>query len=104
MKKITLSAVALVTGLATALPAVAQDQLVRQGDETAMEMAQRVDACDGAAISDAEFFDNGTTRLRVQCAAVAGMTGGLGDSAPWIAFAVLGAAIAAGSTGSTSGT
>ena len=112
MKKFAFSAIALATGLATAMPAVAQDPLARQGDETAMEMAMRVDACSGAGITSAEFVENGTTQLRVQCAGgamatdgtVAGMTGGLGGSAPWIAFAVLAGAVAAGSGGSSTGT
>ena len=114
MKKISFPAIAVATGLVGVLPAVAQDQLLRQGDETAMEMAQRVGACDGAGISDAEFVQDGGTVLRVECAsgavamngAFAGMAGGLGGSAPLIgSAAVLAAAVAASdSTGSTPNT
>lgn len=109
MKKISFPAIAVAIGLAGATPAVAQDQLLRQGNETAMQMAQRVDACDGAAISDAEFVEDGGTVLRVECGSGAvamdgafGLAGGLGGNAPLIgSAAVLAAAIAASSSSST---
>jgi len=80
MKNYALSALALAAGLATALPAVAQQTAVRQGNETAMEMASRINAC-GGAISSAN-FSNGGQLLKVQCiGGAAGLEGGLGVAA-----------------------
>ncbi|MGR3462107.1 MAG: hypothetical protein ACU0AX_09480 [Roseovarius sp.] len=101
MKKVTGSALALVAALATALPAVAQQSAVRQGNETAMEMAARIGVCGGAGINTARFSGSGDT-LRVRCAnAPAGMEGGLGGGA-LLAGLVVVAVVAAASGGSGS--
>ena len=97
----------LATGFATAMPAVAQDALTRQGGETAMEMAIRVGVCDGAGITNAEFVENGGTQLRVQCAGGAafdgqGMAGGLGTGGVLAAGVLFIGVVAA--AGSSSGT
>jgi len=80
MKNYALSALALAAGLATALPATAQQTAVRQGGETAMEMASRINACGGAGFSSASFAEDGRL-LRVNCMGGAGLQGGLGTAA-----------------------
>ncbi|HKL70950.1 hypothetical protein [Salibaculum sp.] len=91
MKKITLSLFAL---------SIAATPLMA---ETPMEMAQRVDACDGAEILSATVDADG--ELEVTCAtAVAGNGGGLGGglATPALALGVLGLAVGAFSGGSSS--
>jgi hypothetical protein len=102
MKNYALSALALAAGLATALPAVAQQTVVRQGDETAMEMASRINAC-GGAFSSAN-FSNGGQLLEVQCIGGAGLEGGLNGAAAAGAVAAGVAVIAIASGGSSSST
>jgi len=88
MKKfqVLISATAIV--VLTAVPVLAQFATDRIGNETALQMAERVDACDGSKIVDASFVENDTqsitmtkynpeVQLRVTC--VAGMAGGLGS-------------------------
>jgi hypothetical protein len=102
MKNYALSALALAAGLTTALPAVAQQTAVRQGNETAMEMASRINAC-GGAFSSAN-FSNGGQLLEVQCIGGAGLEGGLGGAAAAGAVGVGVAVIAIASGGSSSST
>ena len=102
MKNYALSALALAAGLATALPAVAQQTYARQGNETALEMANRIGACDQSGISAASFFENGT-RLRVACIGGAGLDGGLGAAAAGGAATIVAVAVLA-SGGSSSST
>lgn len=88
MKTYILSATAVAFSLALIMPASAQQvvQAQVQAGETALEFAQRVNACGGADILDAAFIDAGSA-LEVQCsplaatAETAGMTGGLGTAA-----------------------
>jgi hypothetical protein len=109
MKRFTVSAFALAAGLVTAVPAVAQDVITRQGNETAMEMAMRVGACGGQGINSAEFVESGGLRLQVQCAGGfmtsdagnAGMTGGLGGGGAAAAVGLLFVAAVAGAGGSS---
>jgi hypothetical protein len=97
MKTVTGSTLALVAGLATALPAIAQQSAVRQGNETAMEMATRLGVCRGAGIETARFGGAGDT-LRVRCVnATAGMEGGLGGGGAILAGLVVVAIVAAAS-------
>ncbi|WP_296762248.1 hypothetical protein [Sediminimonas sp.] len=101
MKRFTVSAFALAAGLVTAAPAVAQDTFARQGNETAMEMAMRIGACGGQGINNAEFVENGVTRLQVQCpGGIAGMDGGLGGGGA-AAVGLLFVAAVAGASGSS---
>jgi len=110
MKKTTISAFTLSAGIAMAMPATAQEAVVRQGDETARDMAIRIDACDGAGVVTAEFIETVEAdgiRLRVECAAgaalnVNNMTGGLatgGAIAAGVLFLVI-----VGGAGASSGT
>lgn len=69
--------------------------------ETPMQMAQRVDACDGREVVSARMSDSDT--LAVTCAgAGGGGTGGGGLAAPAIGLGVLAVAAAAFSGGSSS--
>lgn len=65
--------------------------------ETPMQMAQRVDACDGREVVSARMSDSNT--LAVTCG---GGTGGGGLAAPAIGLGVLAVAAAAFSGGSSS--
>lgn len=67
--------------------------------ETPMQMAQRVDACDGREVVSARMSDSDT--LAVTCAGGGG-TGGGGLAAPVIGLGVLAVAAAAFSGGSSS--
>ena len=92
MKKITLSLFAF---------SIAATPLVA---ETPMEMAQRLNACDGADIVSASLGAAG--ELEVSCAtAVAGNSGGLGGglTVPALGLAALGLAVGAFAGGSSSG-
>lgn len=102
MKNYALSALALAAGLATALPAVAQQTAVRQGSETAMEMASRINAC-GGAFSSANFTSGGRV-LQVNCIGGAALEGGLGGAAAAGAVGVAVAVVAIASDGSSSST
>ena len=82
--QVLISATAIV--VLSAVPVVAQFATTRIGNETALQMAERVDACDGSRIVDANFVESDTqpmtkynsqVQLRVTC--VAGMAGGLGS-------------------------
>lgn len=85
--------------LSTSLPTIAQQAAVRQGNETATEMAARIGACGGAGIESAQFDAAGET-LTVRCSdAVAGMEGGLGSGAVIAAGLVIVAIVAAASGG-----
>lgn len=66
--------------------------------ETPMQMAQRVDACDGREVVSARMSGPGT--LAVKCAPAGGAGGGL--AAPAIGLGVLAVAAAAFSGGSSS--
>ena len=80
-----------------ALSIVATPLLAQQ--ETPMQMAQRVDACDGREVVSARMSDSNT--LAVTCAGGGGMGGG-GLAAPAIGLGVLAVAAAAFSGGSSS--
>lgn len=75
MKKIQTLISASAIAAVTALPVFAQQATARMANETALEMAQRIDACEGSGVADADFVQEGT-RLRVTC--VDGVSGGLG--------------------------
>jgi len=81
MKIFTVAALALVTGLSISTSANAQQTVVRLGDETAIQMANRIAACRQPGIAGARYTDGGRM-LRVRCvggaAGVDGMAGGLG--------------------------
>ena len=106
--QVLISATAIV--VLTALPVLAQFATTRIGGETALQMAKRVDACDGSRIVDASFVENDTqsiskynsaVQLRVTC--VDGMAGGLGAGAvAGIAATVIAIAIVASSGGGSS--
>lgn len=119
MKRIVTMVSAISMSVALAGGAVAQaGNTPLQPGETAMEFAQRIDACNGAEIINAAFND-ARTEVRVQCPraagadgsaagqATAGMTGGLGTTgaiAIGIAAAAGLAAAASGGGGSSSTT
>lgn len=89
MKKITVSTLALVVALGTAMPVAAQQATSAQTGETALEMATRTGACGEAAVSKAEFVNDGTA-LKVSCAKDASVvstqgSAGLGESGGLIA-------------------
>lgn len=92
---------------ATAFPVMAQQPANRIGDETARQMAERLDACeDGLTISDASFEEDGS-RLRVVCArgaGVDGLSGSLGAGAAIAAGVGVIALIALAADGSGSST
>lgn len=119
MKRFATAVAAMSMSLALAGGAAAQQAGATplQPGETAMEFAQRIDACNGAEIVSAA-FNEARTEVRVQCLqsaaadgsaagqATAGMSGGLGTTgtiAIGIAVAV-GLAAAAGGGGSSSTT
>ena len=67
--------------------------------ESPMQMAQRLDACDGREILSAEMTADG--RLAVRCVASAA-SDGIGLGAPLIGLGVLGVGVAALASGSSS--
>ena len=102
MRRITVSTLAILAGLATPITATAQQSVTRQGDETAGEMAIRIAVCDGSGIENARFADGGGT-LRVSCVdGVAGLEGGLGSGPAIAAGAIVLVVVAAASGGSSS--
>lgn len=107
MKKITVSAMAMIIALGSALPGIAQQTETRLEGETAMQMATRVGACDRARITDAEFV-NGGTALSVTCSprvAANNTGGGLGTGGLLAAGVGIAAVIGiAASSSSSSGT
>ena len=112
MKSFAKPILGIVMSATLSLPAVAQQgsNAALLPGETAFEYATRVDACDGAAVQDAEFLAN-RTQIRVACPRRAaatdgadGMAGGLGGGAIAIAGGLLVAvlAISGGGGGSSS--
>ncbi|MBC7133187.1 MAG: hypothetical protein H5U16_08795 [Roseovarius sp.] len=107
---IALAAVLAVTSTAAV---AAPGSVVRQGNETALELANRIGACGSAGIAGANYAEGGTV-LQVQCAGAAGgdLSGGLGTggavAAGVVSVALIAAAASGGgsssSTTSTSGT
>lgn len=100
---------ATIFGVTSAVSVAAQAPVVRQGDETALQMATRIGACaDGSSIASANFAQDGTL-LQVRCVAAGGgnLSGGLGTAGA-VALGVIGiavvAAAASGGGSSTSGT
>jgi hypothetical protein len=101
---------ATIFGVTSAVSVAAQAPVVRQGNETALQMATRIGACaDGSAITSANYAENGTL-LQVRCAGAGGdLSGGLGTGGA-VALGVVGIAIVAaaasggGSGSSTTGT
>jgi len=104
MKSIATIVSAVSMSVALVGGAAAQATQPLQPGETAMEFAQRIDACKGAEIVGAAFND-ARTEVRVQCSqtaaaegttgaagAVAGMSGGLGT----LGTVTIGIAAAAG--------
>lgn len=87
MKSFANTMLAAVVGLSMPIAAVAQQQVTTPplAGETALAYAQRINACGGAAIAGAEFF-NGGSLLRVQCLGgggttdTGGLSGGLGGA------------------------
>jgi len=106
MKQIHALISAATIAAVTALPALAQQTATRAGGENALQMAQRIEACGGAGISDA-VFENNEALLRVTCrggmAGAEGLSGGLGAAAAGIGAVAL-IALAADSDGSGSTT
>ena len=94
MKKITVSTLALVVALGTAMPGAAQQATSAQTGETALEMATRTGACGEATVSKAEFVNDGSA-LKVSCAKVASVVSTQG-SAPLAGLGASGSLIAAG--------
>lgn len=106
MKTLT-STFAVTAALLMAVPATAQVStgLPPVAGETALQYAQRINACDGAGVVDATFTQN-RTRLSVQCPQATatgnnGMSGGLGTAIALGAGIVLIVAGAAGDSSST---
>lgn len=101
MKKLTIFASAISMSAALASGAAAQGTALLPG-ETALQFAQRVDACGGAGINSAAFNED-RTEVRVRCAQVAGgtdgMTGGLGTTGGVIVAVLGAAAVAAAASG-----
>jgi len=105
MKQIHALISAATIAAVTALPALAQQTATRAGGENALQMAQRIEACGGAGISDA-VFENNEALLRVTCRGAAGaegLSGSLGAAAAGVGAVAL-IALAADSDGSGSTT
>jgi Zn-dependent protease len=107
MKIFTVAALALVTGLSISTSANAQQTVVRLGDETAIQMANRIAACRQPGIAGARYTDGGRM-LRVRCvggaAGVDGMAGGLGAGVAAGVVAIIVAAALGSDGDSTTGT
>jgi hypothetical protein len=91
---------ATIFGVTSAVSVAAQAPVVRQGDETALQMATRIGACaDGSTIGSANYAQNGTL-LQVRC------VGAGGDLALGVVgIAIVAAAASGGGSGSsTTGT
>lgn len=75
MKKISVSTLALVVALGSAMPTLAQQTETRIEGETALQMATRLGLCGDAGVRSAQFVDGGTS-LQANCVSrVAGTTG-----------------------------
>ncbi len=116
MKAIANTLMAVVMGAAMPLAAVAQQQVSTPPleGETALQYAQRINACNGASVIGADFTSGGTM-LQVQCPAAgtasntSGLSGGLGGAVASAAvvvalFSLAGGSSTYSSTTSTSGT
>ena len=109
MNKLSRIALSLCAVAALSLPALAQtvsNAPVLPG-ETALEYAERINACNGAEVLSAEFEANeaNTTRLLVRCAK--SLSGGLGAAAagvPLLLILALAGDSSSSTTTSTSGT
>lgn len=107
MKHFAASAFAVIAAISVALPAVAQQQndIPRKPGESALEYAQRINACDGGEVVAASFINN-QTQLSVECRPLAaqntnGMEGGLGGTGALIGGATTLLVFALGGGGST---
>lgn len=108
MKKFTVSSLAMVVALGTAMPILAQETATRIEGETALQMATRLGLCGDAGVRSAQFVD-GATSLQANCVSrVAGAgTGGGGLGAGGLVAAGVGIAAVIGvasASSSTSGT
>ena len=116
MKAIANTLMAVVMGAAMPLAAAAQQQVSTPpvAGETALQYAQRINACNGASVIGADFTSGGTM-LQVQCPAAgnatntSGLSGGLGGALASTAvvvalFSLAGGSSSYSSTTSTSGT
>lgn len=108
MKKFGTIALASVIAVSSAVSVAAQATAVRQGNETALQMANRIGACDtSGGITSAAYTDAGSM-LRVTCVG-GGLSGGLSTGGAIalgvVTVALIAAAASGGSSGSsTSGT
>ena len=116
MKRIQALISATAIAAVTAVPVLAQQGTTRIGGETALQMAERIDACNGSRIVDANFvqsdtqpmtkYSSGETQLRVTC--VDGVAGGLGSGGALAlglgVVALIAVAAASGSDSSSSTT
>ncbi|MBZ0122825.1 MAG: hypothetical protein K8F31_02965 [Roseovarius sp.] len=104
MKRFANTVLAAVTGVAMPLAAAAQQQVSTPPlpGETALQYAQRINACNGASILGADFTEGGTM-LQVQCPATgttgdtSGMSGGLGGAVASVAVVIALFSLAGGS-------
>ena len=115
MKAIANTLMAVVMGAAMPLAAAAQQHVSTPpfAGETALQSAQRINACNRSSVIGAEFTSGGTM-LQVKCAAdgnatnTSGLSGGLGGALASTAFVVALFSLAGGSgsysTTSTTGT
>jgi len=114
MKAIANTLLAAAIGVTMPLAAMAQQQVSTPPleGETALQYAQRINACNGDSILGADFTSGGTM-LQVQCPAAggasntAGLSGGLGGAVASVAVVVALFSLAGGSSSystSTSGT
>jgi len=105
MNAIANTLLAAVVGVTMPLAAVAQQQVSTPPieGETAVQYAQRINACNGANILGADFTQGGTM-LQVQCPAAgtagntAGLSGGLGGAVASVAVVVALFSLAGGSS------
>lgn len=68
MNKISVSALALVVALGSAMPSFAQETETRIEGETALQMATRLELCGDAGVRSAQFVDvDGATSLQANC-------------------------------------
>ncbi|MAU53449.1 MAG: hypothetical protein CMN17_14025 [Roseovarius sp.] len=109
MKKFGTFIFAAIIGASSIMPAMAQNGATRIGNESALEMANRINACNGAGVVSAQFTDGGTL-LEVTCrnAAAGDLSGGLGTAGAvalgTVVVAVIAAAASGGGSSSTTTT
>lgn len=106
MKKFGTIIFAAIIGASSIFP-VAADAAERLPGETALEMANRINACNGAGVLGAQFTDGGSL-LEVTCRGGAALSGGLGTAGAValgvVVVAVIAAAASGGGSSSTTST